>query len=272
MEDSSGISDESSIDVPTTAMGGSITAGFGIDASLRTSRELVDRTEQTQGGNTVTTFDYRLSVDNFGDKPARIRLLDRIPKPDGNMLKPTLVKSSVELSKDPEYERIVRETCDYVLRDMTSPEGGFYSAEDADSEGFEGTFYLWTPAKVKALTDEKARIEAKLKDAATKAEEKPALEQRLAAIDVGSNSIRLLVAEYDPASGIKVIDEVKDQPRLASGIAESGRLEEFAMARAIQALTRMREVAERRAAERAAAAADRCAAVWRRPGRVPGLQ
>jgi hypothetical protein len=56
-----------------------------------------------------------------------------------------------QLTKDPEYERVVRETCDYVLRDMTSAEGGFYSAEDADSEDYEGTFYLWTPDKVKAV-------------------------------------------------------------------------------------------------------------------------
>ena len=37
----------------------------------------------------------------------------------------------------------------YVLRDMTAPEGGFYSAEDADSEGREGLFYVWTPAEAK---------------------------------------------------------------------------------------------------------------------------
>ena len=48
----------------------------------------------------------------------------------------------------PLYSRTVRETFAYILRDMTSPEGGFYSAEDADSEGVEGKFYLWTTAQV----------------------------------------------------------------------------------------------------------------------------
>lgn len=79
--------------------------------------------------------------------------------------------------------------------------------------------------------------------------------ERLGAIDVGSNSIRLLVAEYDAQSGIKVVDEVKDQPRLAAGLAESRRLDEFAMARAIQTLARMREVAERRGVRRLSAVA-----------------
>jgi uncharacterized protein YyaL (SSP411 family) len=43
---------------------------------------------------------------------------------------------------------VAREIFTYVLRDMTSPEGGFYSAEDADSEGQEGLFYVWTPQQV----------------------------------------------------------------------------------------------------------------------------
>jgi hypothetical protein len=49
---------------------------------------------------------------------------------------------------NPLYQRVVRETLDYVLRDMTLAEGGFAAAEDADSEDAEGKFYLWTPAEI----------------------------------------------------------------------------------------------------------------------------
>ncbi len=50
-----------------------------------------------------------------------------------------------------EYARIARETLDYLLRDMTGPAGGIYSTEDADSEGEEGKFYVWTPAEIDAV-------------------------------------------------------------------------------------------------------------------------
>jgi uncharacterized protein YyaL (SSP411 family) len=49
------------------------------------------------------------------------------------------------------YRRVAHETLDYVLREMTSPEGGFYSATDADSEGVEGKFFVWTRSEVEAL-------------------------------------------------------------------------------------------------------------------------
>jgi uncharacterized protein YyaL (SSP411 family) len=49
------------------------------------------------------------------------------------------------------YQRVARETLDYVLREMTSPEGGFYSATDADSEGVEGKFFVWTKHEIETL-------------------------------------------------------------------------------------------------------------------------
>jgi uncharacterized protein YyaL (SSP411 family) len=48
-----------------------------------------------------------------------------------------------------QFAQVAREIFAYVLRDMTAPDGGFYSAEDADSEGKEGLFYVWTPREVK---------------------------------------------------------------------------------------------------------------------------
>ena len=53
------------------------------------------------------------------------------------------------------YAKVAEEIISYVLRDMTSAEGGFFSAEDADSEGIEGKFYLWTPRQVQNILDEK---------------------------------------------------------------------------------------------------------------------
>ena len=54
-----------------------------------------------------------------------------------------------------EYEQTAREIFSYVLRDMTAHEGGFYSAEDADSEGIEGKFYVWTEDEIqKVLSSE----------------------------------------------------------------------------------------------------------------------
>ncbi|MBM4120459.1 MAG: DUF255 domain-containing protein [Nitrospira sp.] len=48
------------------------------------------------------------------------------------------------------YRRVATEMLDYILKEMTSPEGGFYSATDADSEGVEGKFFVWTPEQIRA--------------------------------------------------------------------------------------------------------------------------
>ncbi len=56
----------------------------------------------------------------------------------------------------PDYAEIAASTCDYVIRDLRSPEGGFYSAQDADSEGGEGRFYTWSYDQIAECVDESA--------------------------------------------------------------------------------------------------------------------
>jgi uncharacterized protein YyaL (SSP411 family) len=68
-----------------------------------------------------------------------------------NALLTTCYVEAFQASGNAEYARVVRETCDYVLRDLTDPNGGFYSTEDADSEGEEGKFYVWTPGEIEAV-------------------------------------------------------------------------------------------------------------------------
>ena len=66
---------------------------------------------------------------------------------------------------DERYGRIAREVFEYLLRDLRSPEGGFYSAEDADSEGEEGKFYLWTADELNSvLKGDEADLAARVFD------------------------------------------------------------------------------------------------------------
>ncbi len=62
-----------------------------------------------------------------------------------------------------EYKNTVEEVLTYIARDMTAPDGGFYSAEDADSEGEEGKFYTWANDElVDILVDEGANFISKI--------------------------------------------------------------------------------------------------------------
>lgn len=54
-------------------------------------------------------------------------------------------------TRDTFFRQIAEETLDYVLREMTAPGGGFFSTQDADSEGVEGKFFVWTPDEIDAI-------------------------------------------------------------------------------------------------------------------------
>ncbi len=69
---------------------------------------------------------------------------------DQAMLVPAYIEAA-QVTGEERYARVARETLDYVLREMTSPDGAFYSTQDADSEGEEGRFFVWTPAEVRDL-------------------------------------------------------------------------------------------------------------------------
>ena len=58
-----------------------------------------------------------------------------------------------QISGDPFLREVVEDTLDYVLREMTSPDGGFYSTQDADSEGEEGKFFVWTESELRQALD-----------------------------------------------------------------------------------------------------------------------
>ncbi|HEX4684417.1 MAG TPA: thioredoxin domain-containing protein, partial [Gemmatimonadaceae bacterium] len=63
-----------------------------------------------------------------------------------------------QATKDVEVRRVTEETIDWAIREMRSPDGGFYSSYDADSEGHEGKFYVWTPEEFDAATGDDAAI------------------------------------------------------------------------------------------------------------------
>lgn len=67
-----------------------------------------------------------------------------------------------QITKKDIYKKTAQEIIQYVIRDMTSPEGMFYSAEDADSEGEEGKFYTWTIQEIKDILKQDADLAIKI--------------------------------------------------------------------------------------------------------------
>lgn len=75
-----------------------------------------------------------------------------------NALIPINYIEAYQITKDPFYLQVLTKTLDYVLREMISPEGGFYSAQDADSEGVEGKYYVWTKKEIKEILQKDAEL------------------------------------------------------------------------------------------------------------------
>jgi uncharacterized protein YyaL (SSP411 family) len=93
-----------------------------------------------------------------------------------------------KITKKKEYAGIAREIFDYVLRDMTDVDGGFYTAEDADSEGKEGTFYLWDPEQITSILD---KDEAKVFNAYYGVTEKGNFEEGKTILNVATSTDQL---------------------------------------------------------------------------------
>ncbi|MFO7591764.1 MAG: thioredoxin domain-containing protein [Acidimicrobiia bacterium] len=88
---------------------------------------------------------HRYSVDDYWLVPHFEKMLY-----DQALLVSTYLHAFL-VTGEPRYRRIVEETIAYVLRDLRHPDGGFYSAEDADSEGIEGKFYVWSLDEIQSV-------------------------------------------------------------------------------------------------------------------------
>jgi hypothetical protein len=97
--------------------------------------------DQVGGGFARYSVDERWEIPHF----------EKMLYDNGWLLR--LYADAWSITRDALFERVARETVEWVMREMQSPEGGYYSSLDADSEGEEGKYYAWTVEEIRALLD-----------------------------------------------------------------------------------------------------------------------
>jgi uncharacterized protein YyaL (SSP411 family) len=128
---------------------------------LRVLLRLHARTRDTQALHAVRHTLDKMSrggiYDHLGGGFARYSTDERWLAPHfekmlyDNALLTSAYLEAYQLTRDAQFSQVARETIDYILSRMTDPAGAFYSTEDADSEGVEGKYYVWSLAEVQQI-------------------------------------------------------------------------------------------------------------------------
>ena len=139
-----------------------------------------------------------------------------------NALLARVYVEAYQVTKKPLYRQVATEVLDYVLREMTGPEGGLYSSTDADSEGVEGKFFVWTPTEVRAALkdDEDTRRFCTLYDITESGNwEHTSIPNRLRPAEDIATQLNLTVDELlETASRIKPVLYRARQQRIPPGL------------------------------------------------------